>query len=114
MTRNCWFALLLSLHYKAIRSEIPESLPFWPFGLPSWEDAWIAYGWRGQDQYKADESARTIPIPHLRGTHPHPTPLYPATFDATAAWDAAEARLTVSLPRRNTAVLLRLDVASPT
>ena len=123
--------------YKAFRAEIPDSLPFWPLGLPSWEDTWIAYGLRGRgvtwlalwrreptaderggvpcpgDRRGADESTRTVTISHLRGAHLHPTLLYPSTSDATAAWDAADGRLTVSLPRPNTAVLLRLSSALP-
>lgn len=119
--------------YKAIRSEIPESLPFWPLGLPSWEDTWLVSGWRGQtatwlavwrrepatdecgavprprEQYGADKSTCTVMISHLRGANLHPSPLYPATSDATAAWDAADGQLTFCLPRPNTAVLLRLS-----
>ncbi|WP_327182901.1 alpha-galactosidase [Streptomyces sp. NBC_01334] len=122
--------------YKALRAEIPDSLPFWPLGLPSWEDTWLAYGWRGptagwlvlwrrepaaggqgrvpsRDRPPADDSTCTVTVSHLRGSHLRPTPLYPATADASATWDAAEGQLTVSLPRPGTAVLLRLDMASP-
>nr|WP_232838341.1 alpha-galactosidase [Streptomyces geranii] len=116
--------------YKQTRSELPDSLPFWPLGLPSWEDDWIAAGLRGRDasqltvwrrespgdaarpgadgRHGVDESIRTIVIPHLRGAQLRPAVLYPTTADATATWDAAEGRLTVSLPRPNTAVLFRL------
>ncbi|WP_242432494.1 alpha-galactosidase [Streptomyces sp. Root1310] len=124
--------------YKALRAEIPRSLPFWPLGLPSWEDTWLAYGWRGpaatwlalwrrgpaaegqgivpsrRDRPSADDNSTcVVPVSHLRGSHLRPTPLYPVTADAKATWDAAEGRLTVSLPRPGTAVLLRLDLASP-
>ncbi|MEE1765119.1 alpha-galactosidase [Streptomyces sp. SP18BB07] len=123
--------------YKAIRSEIPDSLPFWPLGLPSWEDTWIASGWRGhadtwlalwrreaaagereggprsRDQQGADESSCTVTISHLRGARLRPRLLYPATSDATASWDAADGQLTVSLPRPNTAVLLCLSAVPP-
>ncbi|MER6952443.1 glycoside hydrolase family 36 protein [Streptomyces sp. NPDC000618] len=123
--------------YKAIRAEIPESLPFWPLGLPSWEDTWIASGLRGQaaswlalwrrepaaderaevprpmNQRRSDDATRTLTIPHLRGTGLRPTVLYPATADATAAWDVAAGQLTVRLPRPNTAVLLHLGSESP-
>jgi alpha-galactosidase len=34
--------------------------------------------------------------------------LQPTTADATVEWDAAEGKLTVGLPRTDTAVLLRL------
>ncbi|MEU9306326.1 alpha-galactosidase [Streptomyces sp. NPDC048256] len=122
--------------YKALRAEIPDSLPFWPLGLPSWEDTWLAYGWRGptaswlalwrrepaagrgsvpsgRDQPPVDDSTCTFTVSHLRGSHLRPTPLYPVTADANATWHAADGQLTVSLPRPGTAVLLRLDTASP-
>ncbi|MER8004449.1 alpha-galactosidase [Streptomyces sp. NPDC094149] len=112
--------------YKELRAGIPGSLPFWPLGLPSWEDSWIAFGRRGTDADwltlwrrapapgdDADDGTRTVPLDHLRGARLTPTLLYPATADATAAWDAAHGRLTVSLPRPGTAVLLRLDGGAP-
>lgn len=115
--------------YKALRAEISGSLPFWPLGLPSWEDAWIAYGGRGPSTTwlalwrrepatagrtpETDASTRTVPIPHLRGTPLHPTLLYPTTSDATAHWNATEGHLTVSLPRPGTAVLLGLGAEPP-
>ncbi|MER7922372.1 glycoside hydrolase family 36 protein [Streptomyces sp. NPDC096057] len=121
--------------YKALRSEIPVGSPFWPLGLPSWEDAWIAYGWSGdaaswlvvwrrepptdgrgmgslpRDQHRADDHTCTVAIPHLRGARIYPAVLYPATADTTVTWNA-DGRLTVSLPRPNTAVLIRLGPAS--
>jgi alpha-galactosidase len=119
--------------YKRIRPEIGDALPFWPLGLPSWEDTWLAHGLRGESAtYLAlwrreptaggqegifDRSApedtrsdsRTVRIPHLRGSHLRLAVLYPTDAGATASWDTADGRLTVSLPRPNTAVLLRLS-----
>ncbi len=57
----------------------------------------------------SDDTGRTLTVPHLRGAAVHATVLYPGTSDADAAWDAAEGRLAVSLPRANTAVLVRLS-----
>ncbi|WP_239158145.1 glycoside hydrolase family 36 protein [Streptomyces sp. SID13726] len=118
--------------YKGVRAQIPGALPFWPLGLPSWDDTWIASGLRGSSAtlltlwrrapvtsgrsnaphpphtHGADDGARTITIPHLRGTRVQPTVLYPAISDATADWDPANGHLTISLPRPGTAVLLRL------
>ncbi|WP_030683785.1 alpha-galactosidase [Streptomyces cellulosae] len=113
--------------YKDIRPEITATHPFWPLGLPSWEDPWIAHGLRGQNStfltlWRRDGSGgptRTLTLPHLRGTrlHPtvlHPTVLHPTATEATAAtaeWDPATGNLTVSLPRPDSAVLLRLSPA---
>ena len=113
--------------YKELRPELGGARPFWPLGLPAWEDAWLAHGLRGQgatfltvwrrapgDAGTPDPSAdtdRTLTIPHLRGAHVQPTVLYPTTADAAVKWDADAGQLTVSLPRENTAVLLRLSSA---
>jgi alpha-galactosidase len=32
--------------HKGLRHRIPDSLPFWPLGLPGWDDDWIALGLR--------------------------------------------------------------------
>ncbi|WTW22507.1 alpha-galactosidase [Streptomyces sp. NBC_00019] len=111
--------------YKELRPELGGARPFWPLGLPVWEDAWVSHGLRGQgatfltvwrrepgNAGTPDPSAdtdRTLTIPHLRGTHVQPTVLHPTTADAAVKWDADAGLLTVSLPRENTAVLLRLS-----
>jgi alpha-galactosidase len=112
--------------YKRIRPEIAAARPFWPLGLPGWEDSWLAHGLRGESTsylalwrrdvvndettaQKADSGVRDIRILHLRGSRLHPEVLYPTDTGATATWDAIDGTLTVSLPRVNTAVLLCLD-----
>lgn len=107
--------------YKDLRPEIATAHPFWPLGLPGWDDEWIAHGLRGADStyvmvWRRESGAggpadtdRTLTVPHLRGAHVHPTVVYPATSDAGAEWDAGEGRLSVSLPRADTAVLVRLS-----
>ncbi|MFF4584110.1 alpha-galactosidase [Streptomyces sp. NPDC001388] len=126
----------VSVH-KALRAEIPRGLPFWPLGLPAWEDTWIASGLRGRaatwlalwrrapaadagagaarprERYGADDGTRAVPLSHLRGVPLRPTVLHPAASDATLAWDAAAGRLTVTLPRPGTAVLLHLAAEPP-
>jgi alpha-galactosidase len=114
--------------YKDIRPDIPDARPFWPLGLPGWEDTWIAQGLRGGHSTfltlwrrdgaagnapgdGGDERSCTLTLPHLRGTHLEPAVLHPRTSDSTAEWDVEEGKLTVVLPRRNTAVLLRLSAA---
>ncbi|CAM5675859.1 alpha-galactosidase [Streptomyces canus] len=103
--------------YKDIRPEIADARPFWPLGLPDWEDGWIAHGLRGRDatlvavwrRERADApESRTLTLAHLRGVEVRPEVLQPATADATVEWDAVGGKLTVVLPRADTAVLLRL------
>ncbi|KUN67361.1 alpha-galactosidase [Streptomyces canus] len=103
--------------YKDIRPEIAGARPFWPLGLPDWEDGWIAHGLRGRDatlvavwrRERADApERRTLTLAHLRGVELRPEVLQPMTADATVEWDVAEGKLSVGLPRAGTAVLLRL------
>ncbi|MFE9603897.1 alpha-galactosidase [Streptomyces hokutonensis] len=106
--------------YQDIRAEIGAAHPFWPLGLPGWDDEWIAHGlrgvrstyvtvWRRESDGDGPGSVdRALAVPHLRGARVEPVVLYPSTADAGVEWDAAEGRLTVSLPRAGTAVLVRL------
>ncbi|WP_346779818.1 glycoside hydrolase family 36 protein [Streptomyces sp. S3(2020)] len=105
--------------YKNIRPQIAVARPFWPLGLPDWEDTWIAHGlrsddatfltvWRRAPGTDPGAASRTLHLPHLRDTPLHPEVIHPTTADATAEWDNDEGRLTVTLPRPDTAVLLRL------
>ena len=48
-------------------------------------------------------------LPHLRSAQLQPSVLHPTACDGTAQWNAAEGKLTVSLSRPATAVLLRLS-----
>ncbi|MFF2126765.1 hypothetical protein ACFVW1_15465 [Streptomyces olivochromogenes] len=66
----------------------------------------------GGDRSSPADTDRTLTVPHLRGAHVHTTVLHPATAGAAAEGDAADGKLTVSLPRANTAVLLRLSTVS--
>ncbi|MGQ4334138.1 alpha-galactosidase [Streptomyces hayashii] len=117
--------------YKDIRADIPGARPFWPIGLPGWEDAWIAHGLRGErstfltvwrregvagpaEADGAVATSRTLLLPHLRDTRLTPVVLHPAATDGSATWDAGAGELTVCLPRGNTAVLLRLGAAAST
>ena len=107
--------------YKNIRPHIAEARPFWPLGLPAWEDTWIAHGLRApKATYVAvwrrgpGADHRVLTIPHLRGADVAADILHPASSDGTSEWEAAEGRLTVRLPRPDTAVLVRLSAAEAT
>ncbi|NEB01019.1 glycoside hydrolase family 36 protein [Streptomyces sp. SID13726] len=104
--------------YKSIRPQIPASHPIWPLGLPGWEDAWIAHGLRGREatyvavwrRERPDAPAsRALPLPHLRGVRARAEVLQPVDAGAGVEWDAESGVLTVTLPRADTAVLVRLS-----
>jgi alpha-galactosidase len=108
-------AAAVRVYRESIRPVIAESVPFWPLGLPRWDDPWVALGlraaavshltvWRrGPDQAQAE-----LPVPHLRGTRVTAQVLYPRGGGAEARWDPARGTLTVALPRLPSACVLRL------
>ncbi len=105
--------------YKDLRAELARAVPFWPLGLPGWEDPVIALGmhapgasyvlaWRrgGADSDRPEPIA--LPVPRLAGAAVTPEVLFPAGAGAQAAWAPAEAQLMVTLPRAPSACLIRL------
>ncbi|MDQ0584792.1 hypothetical protein [Streptomyces rishiriensis] len=101
--------------YEDIRPEVAEARPFWPLGLPAWDDAWIAHGLRGREsaylavwRRGAGSRSRTLGLPHLRGVALVPQVLHSGPSGVPVRWDAADGALTVSLPAPDTAALLRL------
>jgi alpha-galactosidase len=112
-------AAAIRVYKEVIRPEIAASTPFWPLGLPRWEDPWIALGlrspaasyltvWRRGPQPGTDAAQITLPVPHLRGTRVTAEVLYPRQAGAEASWDPAPGVLTVTLPRHPSACVLRL------
>jgi len=111
--------------YKtSLRSAIPQSVPFWPLGLPRWDDPWIALGlrasgashltvWRRRPRRGTGADRVTLPVPHLRRTPVTARVLYPRDAGAVATWNAGPGMLTVILPRVPSACVLRLQPARP-
>jgi len=110
------------VYKESLRSVIARSVPFWPLGLPRWDDSWIALGlrapessqlavWRRWPGQAGGPAAVTLPVPHLRGTAVIPRVLYPSRSGAEASWDATLGTLTVVLPDLPSACVLRLAPA---
>ena len=108
---------------RAIRPELPGTLPFWPLGLPGWQDEWLALGLRGSDSTVLtvrrrpqagaagpfdDDPCHVLPIPHLRGRSARAEVLYPRSADGSARWNDESGELVVELPRAPQAVVIRL------
>lgn len=112
--------------YKTIRDELAEAVPFWPLGLPAWDDPWVALGmrserasylivWRRHKAYD-DQGARTGPASIRlkiapKGTQADPHALYPKG-SADLRWQPAEGQLDVTLPRSPSACLIDLGTRS--
>jgi len=119
--------------YKSIRAELPETVPFWPLGLPRWDDSWIALGLRAPgtsyltvwhrgplgvasgrssghapDSGPVENAEALLTIPHLRGQAVTARILYPPAAGAGLTWDAGAGALLVSLPRTPSACTLSL------
>jgi alpha-galactosidase len=107
------------VYKEHVRSAIAGSAPFWPLGLPHWEDPWVALGlraatasyltiWRRWAAPGADAPRVTLPVPHLRSAPGDVQVLYPRDAGEDVSWDAARGTLTVTLPRCPSACVLRL------
>jgi alpha-galactosidase len=116
------------VYKESLRSAIAQSVPFWPLGLPRWDDPWIVLGlrapgssqlavWRRGPAQASDPAmatavaAVTVPVPHLRGAQVTPQVLYPRQAGAAASWDATLGTLTVILPDLPSACVLRLEAS---
>jgi len=108
------------VYKESLRPSIARSVPFWPLGLPRWDDPWVALGLRGPDRshlavwrrrqdHETDSASVTLPLPRLRGTQVTPRVLYPRHAGAEAGWDADRGTLTVILPDPPSACVLSLE-----
>ena len=98
--------------FKRHRDLVATAVPFWPLGLPGWEDGWVAHGvhdgttalvtlWRRDTD---DEAVRlSLPWPVGDGIDV----VYPVGGDATAT-RSGPSEVEVRLPRRQQAVTVAL------
>ncbi len=81
--------------HRAIRGELARAVPFWPLGLPDWDDGWVALGLRTDGgsllavwRRPGADAVVDLPMPHLRGTTPEIDVLYPRRLPAwPRVWD---------------------------
>ncbi|MEY9834854.1 glycoside hydrolase family 36 protein [Streptacidiphilus sp. EB103A] len=101
--------------YKGYRACLGTAVPRWPLGLPGWRAPWTALALHCTDAIRVsvfrretDTDRCALPFPELRGRAMEVEPLFDAAGDATASWDLSAGELTVTLPRSQSALLLRL------
>jgi alpha-galactosidase len=102
--------------YKAIRADLAESVPFWPLGLPGWEDSWVAQGLRTAERSYLlvwrrggpGSGQAAVPVPHLLGSQVRTEVLFGT---GQAEWWPASGELAVTLPQPPAACLIRLSPA---
>ena len=100
--------------YQGLRKSLLVSTPFWPLGLPGWQDEWLALGMTsGSECYisvwrRGGSRKIKLPIAPLRGKRVKAEVLYPKTLEAQVSWDEASSSLEVNLPETTCARLCRL------
>ncbi|MBA4865830.1 alpha-galactosidase [Streptomyces sp. PSKA54] len=105
--------------YKSLRRELPRAVPFWPLGLPGWDDEWVALGLRGDDATyvsvwrRGGATGRTLRVPHLADRAVHAEILHTSSPPATATWHADRSELAVELPRDPACLLILLTEKAP-
>ncbi|MFF6786228.1 alpha-galactosidase [Streptomyces sp. NPDC012510] len=109
--------------YRSIRGDLARAVPFWPLGLPSWTDEWLALGMRvpGGAAYvsvwrRGGEPEVRLPMGHLvdqdaRTEILHPSAAY-ADAGTAAVWRRADGELHVSVTRAPGVLLVRLTPES--
>lgn len=102
--------------YKRIRKDIPDSLPFWPLGVPRFSDGWISFGLNcGKKKYLAvwrrhgHECICSFPLKVLKEKGVSVKCLYPAKNEFDFLWNAESSSLVVSFDKQYTARLFELE-----
>jgi len=108
---------------RAVLTVIERALPFWPLGLPAWEDPWVALGLRDPDGdallslWRRPGAADTvvIPLPRWRGEEILVDMFFPDAPEGWSwRWDGATGELHVSAGVAPTARVLRVKRAPDT
>ncbi|MGN7949371.1 glycoside hydrolase family 36 protein [Microbacterium sp. 22215] len=108
---------------RTVLTVIERALPFWPLGLPGWEDPWVALGLRDPDGdallslWRRPGAADTVvvPLPRWRGEEILVDVFFPDAPDGWSwRWDAATGELRVSAVVAPTARVLRVKRAPDT
>lgn len=94
-------------YYKTLRQQLKTALPFWPLGLSSFTDEWVALGMQAEDgkvwlavwRREGDQASCELPLTGLKGKIVQG---YPSTVQHATAWDNDV--LTVTMPPRSAAI----------
>lgn len=104
-------------YYKSIRQDIPESLPFWPLGLPSFSHDWVSLGLKNGDKsyvavlrLDSDENDIYLELPHLKGLEIDVKVGYPSVGECSWGWHQETGVLQVMLPGPYNARMLEITV----
>ena len=101
----------LDLH-KKIRNDIPKSIPFYPFGMPKYENKWLCEAYLLKDKirlavWRMDENKSSLNIP-LPEDIKSAKILYPQVCDGYVTVDSRELCVTLNSPC--TACVIEADI----
>jgi len=98
--------------YKTIRADIPDSLPYWPLGLPTFAREWTSLALRCADKtylavwrLDSEQAEAVLPLNYL--DHPAVDCLYPPTPNCEWRWESSA--LHVTLPQKFSARIFKLS-----
>ncbi|HEY0216103.1 MAG TPA: glycoside hydrolase family 36 protein [Cellulomonas sp.] len=107
--------------HREVRATLTTSTPFWPLGLPGWEDGWVALGLRDAGAAHLSVWRRpgagdrvVLPVAHLTGADLDVAWHFPGSAEGwSTTWDPAAGTLTVRIgpeigPDEASARVLRL------
>lgn len=98
----------IEAYKRHVQPVVGGSVPFWPLGLPQWNDKVVALGLRADDRTLVTVWGRQaggceveLQVPHLAGDAVSVAPVFPAGGEFAAwntRWDAAAGSLKVTIP----------------
>jgi alpha-galactosidase len=100
----------IAVYKKEVQPVVSHSVPFWPLGLPGWNDSVVALGLKAAEyslvtvwarDASNTESTIKLSLPHYCGKEVDAHAIFPtgADFDTwPLAWDSREAMLEVKTP----------------
>ncbi|WP_438939750.1 alpha-galactosidase [Catenulispora rubra] len=98
--------------HKELRHDIAAGTPFWPLGLPGWDDDWLCLGLRARDTTyvlvwrRGGPSDVNLPVSHLAGQSVTPQVRYPTQRPVSLDWDVAKGILRVDTAGGSAAAFL--------
>ncbi|KAK0384070.1 hypothetical protein NLU13_8159 [Sarocladium strictum] len=110
--------------YREIRSDIPNSEPFFPIGLAGWHDHWLALGMKVKDVDGNETGRCYVAVWRRGGARECVVPvkmfksnvkgvniefLYPKMMEVESGWDQEIGALKVKVPETSCARLFKLE-----
>jgi alpha-galactosidase len=104
-------------YYKSMRSQIPDSLPVWPIGLPDFGDEWVSMGLQIKNKIylavwrlNGSKAIYSLPLDKLIGKELGIKCSYPQIGDCKYLWNKESGLFTVKLFNENSARIFEIEI----